>query len=627
VKYINVFKTHFDIGFTDLARNVVKSYAKMLERVLFVCEESNSRGAGKRFVWTLSAWPMLASLDALANSIEYSLAEKSALIARVEKLIADGQIVIHALPYTFHTEFLSELDLAHVFDSADEFCSRFKKQFPISAKMTDVPGHTCAIIKPLVEKGVKFLHLGCNPAATTPDVPILFWWEDMTGNRILTFYSKIYGSQLLQPKDWEFPVWLALNQTGDNAGPQTVEVLEEIERAQMGNDSSAEVIFGSLDDFYLELCKCDLSRLPVIRGELGDTWIHGVGSYPKEVSMLRRARRKLDVITLTPEEEKKFFENSLLFTEHTWGANVMVHMRDRRYEKTEFLNQRRSGKYLLPEESWQEQRDRANVCAELVEKYVPLYEPFSSGCAENGRWRIECRDGLKLVHKQSGTTLEPTYCYETVGEKKIEEYLNAYLRLHYDWSISDNGRDDYHEPTDRLFESIFVSSKTENGVTRVTYETKKESYETYGNAEQVTLYATAQEEKVFLRVVLKNKHASPIVEGGNLVIKTNLRGEKYRVKKINQVIDPEKDVVKGANFKLFCVSDLVSIDRLEIDPIDSPLVSFGESAIYRYQAGGFEKPQKPSFVFNLFNNMWGTNFPQWTEADELIFDYVITFKE
>ena len=124
-------------------------------------------------------------------------------------------------------------------------------------------------------------------------------------------------------------------------------------------------------------------------------------------------------------------------------------------------------------------------------------------------------------------------------------------------------------------------------------------------------------------VELINKQATPFVEYGNLFFKTNCKGENFIVKKIDYQLDVMREVAENANNLLYCVSDSVKIDDVEITPIDSPLVSFGDGAIFKFN-GGKAKKRKPNFVFNLFNNMWGTNFPQWVEGD-LKFEYNIKF--
>ena len=57
-KIILVFKTHFDIGFTDLAENVIEQYVgSMLRQVLETCRATEDMGKLK-YVWTMPSWPV-----------------------------------------------------------------------------------------------------------------------------------------------------------------------------------------------------------------------------------------------------------------------------------------------------------------------------------------------------------------------------------------------------------------------------------------------------------------------------------------------------------------------------------------------------------------------------------------
>ena len=56
---IVVFKTHFDIGYTDMAKNVVERYrTTMIDQALEVCDRNRDLPAQQQFVWTLPGWPM-----------------------------------------------------------------------------------------------------------------------------------------------------------------------------------------------------------------------------------------------------------------------------------------------------------------------------------------------------------------------------------------------------------------------------------------------------------------------------------------------------------------------------------------------------------------------------------------
>ena len=52
------------------------------------------------------------------------------------------------------------------------------------------------------------------------------------------------------------------------------------------------------------------------------------------------------------------------------------------------------------------------------------------------------------------------------------------------------------------------------------------------------------------------------------------------------------------------------------------MMAIGSSGLYEYEPE-FPKNRRPELWFNLFNNMWGTNFPQWIEGD---FHYHFTIR-
>lgn len=282
-KIVLVFKTHFDIGFTDLAENVIRDYAgPMLRQVIETCRATEDQGP-LRYVWTMPAWPL------------WTIAERCGpdLRPELERLIENGQIVWHALPFTSHTDFCAPEEFMQGLQYARLLSERYGKPLPLSGKMTDVPGHGLMLPELLDQAGIRFLHLGCNEFATPPQVPTLFFWESPAGGRVLTMYSKGgYGTSLLPPEDWPFPVWMALMHTHDNCGPQSAEIILQMAETARAAYPQAEIVCGSMDDFYRELAKCDLSGLPVVDKDLADTWIHGIGSYSAEISQMRENRER-----------------------------------------------------------------------------------------------------------------------------------------------------------------------------------------------------------------------------------------------------------------------------------------------------------------------------------------------
>lgn len=377
-KIVVVLKTHLDIGYTDLAENVMQHYVTtMLDDSLAACEATQTRPPGERFVWTMPSW-------ALQYTLEHSSPERA---ERTRRLIAAEQIGWHALPYTTITEACGVEEWIRGLLISSELAAATGRTAPASGKMTDVPGYPRMLASLAAKAGIKFLHFGANPAVRTPNVPRLFFWEGPDGGRVLTFFSEgAYGTPLLPPADWPYPVWLALLITNDNAGPPTPDIVPSSIDAVRRAHPEAEVVFGTMDDFYEQLTGCcDLSPLPVVRTDLADTWTYGVASYPVETALVREQRGPLTAVEAmfttalrfraldggsadAPRQSiRRAYAESLLFGEHTWGLVVepqwgyVPH-----YEKETFAARRREPVFRQLERSWEEQRARARAARDAV---------------------------------------------------------------------------------------------------------------------------------------------------------------------------------------------------------------------------------------------------------------------
>ncbi len=375
-----VFKTHFDMGFTGLLHEVLHTYSHLLvPQALEACRRTLENGPGHLYVWTLPAWPLTYALKVLQGSTQGE---------ELDQRAREGLIAWHALPLTTHTELFGLEDIIRGLYVARRLGERFGRS-AVAAKMTDVPGHTWILPSLLASAGISFLHLGCNPCSTPPDVPLLFHWEGPDGSRVTTMYSRGgYGTGLFPPPEWKLPVWLALRQTADNVGPQRAEVVQEILRAVHERSPGTEVSFGTLDDFARALAG-SARNLPVVRKDLADSWIHGVGSMPAEVAILRSARnqlvqlesaralRKLGPAGAGREDDwisaslASAYEKILLFGEHTWGMDTKLALNPpefggRVYDKEQFREIRASGKYERIQRSWDDKRKLAADAYQIV---------------------------------------------------------------------------------------------------------------------------------------------------------------------------------------------------------------------------------------------------------------------
>jgi len=373
---IVVFKTHFDIGYTDFAESVVRKYgSSMIEGALTNLDASMEMPPEERFVWTLPGWPMQQVLDR-ANPINK---------ARVETALKNGNFVIHALPVTFETESSDLENLARCFQFSSDISKKYGLELPRDAKMTDVPSHSWVLPTLLKNAGVDFLHLGCNPASKSPELPLLFWWEGPDGSRLMTmYYEKYYGTDLVSPEGWPFKSWLALIPTNDNQGAPPVKEVQETLRKIHKLAPNAKIKIGRISDFYDLLIKED-PDLPVVKGDMPDTWIHGYMSMPKDVKVSRRIRRdmfalealntQLNLWTESTDDISamivKATENSLLFDEHTFGLAISHGQAGHWAYGDEFQLLKSQGIYDPIEKSWKE---KGNRIYEAEKKIMPNYK-------------------------------------------------------------------------------------------------------------------------------------------------------------------------------------------------------------------------------------------------------------
>lgn len=652
-KIILVFKTHFDIGFTDLSRNVIRDYGdQMLRQVIETCRATEDLGR-LRYVWTMPAWPLWYISEHCAPELRPEL----------DRLIGAGQIVWHGLPFTSHTDLCAPEEYAQGLRYARELFRKYHKPLPLAAKMTDVPGHGEMLPQLLSQAGIRFLHLGCNEFATPPQVPELFFWEGAGGGRVLTMYSGGgYGTSLLPPKDWPHQTWMALMHTHDNCGPQSADMIRHMAEQVHEAYPEVQVQCGSMDDFWNALSQEDLSGVPTVKGDLADTWIHGVSSYPKETAELRENRelaRRLQERYLeqmirdqaAPELEKlwnDYYEEIALYEEHTWGADVKTWLGpDRVYEKEAFLKQRRSPKYRFMEESWQEQRDRmirAGQILQAIQAHLPEAEKpraprtakLQTGRAGDRMWlanhryrltfRPETGEILSLFDQELGDTLLRAgeegsvfaYRYDRLGMEDMTAFLRSYGYHFLPWGIQDYGRENYPYCDRKTYRPEFTGYELADGKLTLQYRTD-ESSRAYGDAKRITLEITLPEEgqELYVELRLEGKQASPYLEAGSLILPLGGKAE-YRIGKPGTEIDPRRDIVPCGNQALYNLEHGVqaagTIGALQVASLDAPLFSLGGPGVFEFYRS-FPENRGTGIWFNLFNNMWGTNFPQWIEGN------------
>jgi hypothetical protein len=327
-----VYKTHFDIGYSDFAHKVVDLYrGEMISDTLDIIKQYKNLPPEKQFVWTVPGWPMQQMLwDG----------QDSAKKAAIESYIKSGNLVVHALPFTSHTATMDMEEVVRGLEYSADIARKYGLELPRGAKTTDVPAQSWILPTVLKNAGIDFYQIGVNDATTAPEAPYLFNWEGPDGSKLLTLLTNTYGTWKVPPKNWKYSSWIAILATGDNCGPPSSKTLADDLAYFEKAFPNANVKVGRLEDFYDALTDEDLEKVPTVKGDMADCWIHGVASNPRGAVKIAKARPEirsleflstLNTINGLSEESanqavKSAYEKSILWSEHTWGLASQAHI-------------------------------------------------------------------------------------------------------------------------------------------------------------------------------------------------------------------------------------------------------------------------------------------------------------
>ncbi len=648
-----VFKTHLDVGFSDTARNVIALYVRhYFPAAIELARSMRHTGEGERFIWTTGSWLIHEYLEQAAP------AER----ARLEEAIAAGDIAWHGLPFTTHSELLDPSLFTYGLRLSQDLDARFGKK-TIAAKMTDVPGHTRGIVPLLAAAGIHLLHIGVNPASTPPDVPPVFVWRDATGVEVITVYSKgAYGGLTVVP---EARAALLVAHTDDNAGVQSAAEVRAIFQRMRTRFPQARVHASTLDAFARRLLGIK-AALPVVTAEIGDTWIHGAGSDPQKVAqfreLCRRRRSWLAAGRVSPDDRafRAFSRALLLVAEHTWGLDSKLHLADyTHYGATQFRAARGQENFKRMEASWDEQRayvreavaalgesaagrEAATALRDLQPRVPDLagYGPIAAGAD-----RIETAHFVVGIDPHHGSLCwlqqrenarrwaTPGHplalvSYQTFSQADYDRFWARYVvnkRAVAAWARPDQTKPGLASaaPEHRTWLPQVVAAwqRRDDSHHRVVVELclPAECRTLYGGPEKLMLeYAFPHAEPaVYVTLQWFGKPACRLPEALWLSFAPRVRSAQgWRLEKMGQGISP-REVVRNGNRRLHAVDGEVSYSdaqgRLTIETLDAPLVAPGKPSLLDFD--NRQPHLRNGMHVNLYNNVWGTNFPLWYEDD------------
>jgi alpha-mannosidase len=373
---IIVYKTHFDIGYSAMARDVVHRYrTSMIDQTLKIIDQYKALPKHEQFGWTIPGWPMEQMLWS---------GQDPSRKQQIEAAIRAGNLAVHALPFSVQNETAELEDLVRGLRFSADIARRYGLPLPRGAKTTDAPDQIWTMSTVLRHAGIDFLHVGVNDATTPAKVPLLFWWQGPDGSRLLTMLTNTYGTWPNPPAGWPHSAWLYIHMTYDNVGPPSPQTLQADLNYFKQKYPAAKVKVGQLADFFDALKSEDLSRVPVVRADMPDVWVHGFTSSPEGCRTIAENRPLLTATELlgtlnrawgvnAPDPQAAVaaaYEKSLLWSEHTWGLASQSHVRFQ-YVKdgaiTKAVPHPETGVRDV-EASWQEHIDYARDVGKLLKQ-------------------------------------------------------------------------------------------------------------------------------------------------------------------------------------------------------------------------------------------------------------------
>jgi len=631
-----IFKTHFDVGFTDLAATVTERYfSTHWPTALALSERFRREGSGASFRWATGSWLVHRYLNRL----------KGKSLRQFEEAIHNGDVTWHALPYTFESESMQP----HMFRAAFRYAEELEARFGIPAqfvKATDVPGHTRGIIPVLVEKGVKAMHLGINPASAKPSLPTFFRWLHPTGVELPVILEHDYGGTLVLPESKEA---FCFSFTSDNHGPPSFEKVQETHSSLRHRFPNAQITTSSFNELAGAISR-SAPAWPAFAGEIGDSWIRGYGSDPWKMSRFRELQRLrgewLESGKLNGKWVAEFDDNLLCIAEHTWGLDEKSHLtngtlyhKERTYRKSAFLRKVNTPAFRRFASSWTEQRNYLHGAMKALQASKARHREAEQRLAGViPQWSGP--QGLSRISKAPSWVrqqlvgpdaigLSWEFVYEAYGSEDYEIFKEEYIVPAYlasFWAVPD-----FTKPG---MEAVIRRRKRYSARVRKVWHRKHSegeewllemafpnvAAERYGAPRKVHVRVTrtAASERIGFELSYGAKDAYRGAEALWLNFKpTGGIGNEWLFHKMGELIASEQ-VCLRAGRQLHGIDKGVILRSkkkpdLLVESLDAPLAGPGipnllgfKDAIPAASAG---------ISFNLFNNTWTTNFPMWNNDD------------
>lgn len=173
------------------------------------------------------------------------------------------------------------------------------------------------------------------------------------------------------------------------------------------------------------------------------------------------------------------------------------------------------------------------------------------------------------------------FLYEVFSPEDYQRFEDQYVTVRYDRALEEFGKIGMEKAVDR-----------------------------FGAPARLELLMTFSPRSITFDLAWFQKSASRVAEG--LWLRFCPPQILTGIHKMGEWFRPEDMVLKGGR-RLHAVEDGVRFETCAIRPLDCALVSAGGPSLLSFDEERI--PVRDGVSFNLFNNVWNTNFPMWYDQD------------
>ena len=339
--------SHNDLGYTEIQTNVERKQMDNLLTGIDYSERTKSYPAGARFVWNLEG---IYAADLFLHRMNEQ--QKKRFIDAVH----DGGVALNGMYVNTLTGICGPEELLQLFHRGTEVAALCGTKVD-AAMISDVPGYTWGTITAMAQAGIRYFSAAPNNFDRIGD--ILEQWEDKPfywigpgGNaKVLVWIPyrgyalshglpdgltrKFVGEYLaeLDRKQFNYDIsYIRWSGHGDNATPDMTicDFVKEWNATYTWPRfviSSTSIAFKAFEDRYG-------AQIPQEKGDWTGYWEDGAGSSAFETAENRATSARMtqgEALWVMKNREdfpadtdRDAWRNSILYSEHTWGADVSV---------------------------------------------------------------------------------------------------------------------------------------------------------------------------------------------------------------------------------------------------------------------------------------------------------------